>query len=155
MFPEDLPTEEIIHDLPEEEKSCDQCNSALVEIGRETSDQIELVPASFRRVRHVRLKYACKKCEECVKRAPAPVRPLAKALPGAILLAWILVSKYKDHLPLNRLSGIFERWGARISRSTLCDWVMGCSELVAGVVAQMKKEVLAADPRCQDSCRLS
>lgn len=145
MFPEDLPTEEIVHDLPEEEKSCDRCQSALVEIGRETSDQIELVPASFRRVRHVRIKYACKECEECVKRAPAPARPLAKALPGAVLLAWILVSKYKDHLPLNRISQIVRRWGARISRSTLCDWVMGCSELLAGVVARMKEEVLAAD----------
>jgi transposase len=145
MFPEDIPTEEIVHDLPEEEKSCEQCQCALEEIGRESSDQIDLIPASFLRIRHVRIKYACKECEENVKRAPAPVRPLAKALPAAGLLAWILVSKYKDHLPLNRISQIFQRWGARISRSTLCDWVMGCSELLASVVARMKEEVLASD----------
>jgi hypothetical protein len=35
----------------------------------------------------------------------------------------VLVSKYADHLPLYRQSGIFERDGLDLDRSTLADWV--------------------------------
>jgi transposase len=37
------------------------------------------------------------------------------------LLAFILVSKFDDHIPLYRLNEIFERMGADIPDSTLAD----------------------------------
>ena len=40
-----MPREEILHDLPDEEKICDRDGHALVEIGRETSEQLELIVA--------------------------------------------------------------------------------------------------------------
>ncbi len=55
--------------------------------------------------------------------APRPPPPIAKGLPGAGLLAYIIVSKYFDHLPLHRLEAIFARQGLPLSRSTMCDWM--------------------------------
>ncbi|WP_408629688.1 IS66 family transposase [Anaeromyxobacter oryzisoli] len=40
-----------------------------------------------------------------------------------IAAAAAAVSKYKDHLPLHRLSGIYERSGVALKASTLGDWV--------------------------------
>ena len=40
---------------------------------------------------------------------------------GPALLAWILVSKFDDHLPLYRLREILARMGADVPSSTLID----------------------------------
>jgi transposase len=62
--------------------------------------------------------------------AAKPAMPIDKGLPGPGLLAQIIVSKYTDHLPLNRQERILARQGVEISRSTLCDWMAACAELL-------------------------
>lgn len=39
------------------------------------------------------------------------------------LLAWVMISKYQDHLPLYRLDQIAARDHVSLSRSTLAEWV--------------------------------
>ena len=56
----------------------------------------------------------------------------------------MLVSKYADHLPLYRQSEIFAREGIDLDRSTLADWVGAASHLLAPLVDQIRKHVLAA-----------
>lgn len=53
---------------------------------------------------------------------PAPSRPIPGSMAGPNLLAYILVSKFDDHLPLYRQHEIFERMGADIPESTLVGW---------------------------------
>jgi transposase len=120
---ESLPLEEKTHDLPAEDKACDKCGSAMTQIDAEESVQLEFVPATFKRIRHRRLKYACKACGECVKLAERPLHPIMKGLPGPGLLAQTLNNKYDDHLPLNRQQEIYARHGVHVPRSSLCDWV--------------------------------
>src|SRR5690606_9365623 len=56
---------EILHDLSEAEKVCVHDPShQLVEIGRDTSDQLAFIPATIEIVRHVRPRYACPTCKE-------------------------------------------------------------------------------------------
>jgi transposase len=62
--------------------------------------------------------------------AAKPAAPIAKGLPGPGLLAHLIVSKYTDHLPLYRLERIYERQGLFLPRSTLCDWLAACAELL-------------------------
>src|ERR1043166_654056 len=71
---------------------------------------------------------------------PAP--PLAKGLPGAGLLAYIIVSKYVDHLPLHRLERICERQGYFLPRSTTFDWLAACAEALTGLYQLMVAAVL-------------
>ena len=54
----------------------------------------------------------------------------------------MVVSKYCDHLPLYRQEGIFERHGLKLSRKTMCDWVMASANLLEPVVARMTERVL-------------
>jgi transposase len=62
--------------------------------------------------------------------APKPATPIAKGLPEPGLLAHLIVSKYTDHLPLHRLQRVYERQGYFLHRSTLCDWLGACADLL-------------------------
>jgi transposase len=62
--------------------------------------------------------------------APKPAMPIAKGLPGPGLLAHLIVSKCVDHLPLHRMERVYQRQGLFLHRSTLCDWMTACADLL-------------------------
>ena len=140
-LPEDLPREVITH-LPAH-NCCPDCSGALRQFGEDVSEQLERIPASFKVIRHVRPKFACVDCDRVVE-APAPARPIERGLPGPALLAHVLVSKYANHSPLYRQSEMFAREGVDLDRSTLAGWVGSASELLAPLVDEIRKHVMAA-----------
>lgn len=121
-LPEHLKRVVEVVELPESERVCDECGSGLVEIGEEITEELEYVPATFY-VRQIhRKKYACKKDPlHGVYRARMPERLIPKGIPGPTLLGNILISKYVDHLPLERQEQIFKRLGVHIAKSTMAD----------------------------------
>lgn len=141
-LPEHLPREVHTH-LPAED-ACPDCGGELRKLGEDVSEILERVPATYKVIRHVRVKMACSKCDVIVQ-TPAPSRPIERGLAGPNLLAHVLVSKYADHLPLYRQSEIFAREGIDLDRSTLADWVGAASYLLAPLIDQIRKHVLAAD----------
>lgn len=141
-LPAKLPREKKIHDLPEDEKVCPKCGEDLDKIGEDTSEQLEFIPSSLKVIVHTRFKYACKHCSETILTADKPLQPIEKGLPGPGLLAHVAVSKYADHLPLNRLENIFNRYGVKLSRSTLCGWMMQIAEAVSVLYIMMIAKVL-------------
>jgi len=74
--------------------------------------------------------------------APKPPTPIAKGLPGPGLLAHLIVSKYVDQLPLYRLERIYQRQGVLLPRSTTCDWLAACAELLRPLYDLMVTRVL-------------
>ena len=139
-LPADLPREVITH-MPEH-GCCPCCGGQLRQFGEDVSEQLERIPATYKVIRHVRPKFACAGCDRVVE-APAPSRPIAYGLPGPDLLAHVLVSKFADHQPLYRQSEIYAREGIDLDRSTLAGWVGAASELVAPLVDEVRKHVLA------------
>ena len=145
-LPEFLPVREILHDLSDEEKVCPHdASHAMKEIGRETSDQLEFIPARVEVVRHVRPKYACPTCKEGVRIAPMPPLPMPKSIATPSLLAQVATSKYVDGLPLYRQEKIFERLGLDLSRATLAHWMVRMGDLVDPLVERIKQEIRAYD----------
>jgi transposase len=149
-LPAHLPRVEIPHDLTDEQKKCPCCDQARVCIGSETSEQLEFVSASFKVLKHVRHKYACKTCGQgcaaCdgsphIEIATKAAQPIEKGLPGPGLLAHVIVSKLGDHLPLYRLEKIFDRVGVDIARSTMCGWMLNAGDLVKPLIDLMIKRV--------------
>jgi transposase len=151
-LPDHLPRIEIVHDLTDEQKTCPCCGEARTCIGSEVGEQLEYVPASFKVLKHVRHKYACKSCGNgCVKcdcnshiqiaTKTQGGQPIEKGLPGPGLLAYVITSKLGDHLPLYRLERIFDRHGVDIARSTMCAWMLSGSELVKPLIELMTGRV--------------
>ena len=105
---------------------------------------MEYVPATLIVIDHVRLKYACKACEETIVLADKPSQPIEKGLPGPGLLAHIAVSKYAYHLPLARQEEMMRSHGVELSRKTTCGWMMASADLLTPLYDLMKQEVLAS-----------
>jgi transposase len=142
--PKDMPREVIIHDIPENEKICG-CGSHLVRIGEEISEQIKYIPAQLSVVQHVRPKYACKPCQENVKIAPMPMLLLPKSLATPELVAYTIIAKYCDHIPLYRQQNIWDRLGIDMPRSSLCGWLLKVSELCAPLVRLLQRNIITYD----------
>lgn len=130
------------YELTEAERLCPECGHLRQEIGVETTKQYDYKPAEVFVVEHQRVKYACKCCEAQVVIAPKPPQPLDKSLPGAGLLAQIIVDKYQDHLPLHRSEQRFGRLGAPLPRSTMCDWMAAGATLLTPLWQVLKHWVL-------------
>lgn len=141
-LPANMPREIKRHELSEEERTCPCCGELREEIGVESSEQLEFVPARFKVIEHQRVKYACKGCQENVAVAPKPPQPIEKGIAGPSLLAHVTVSKFGDHLPLYREEDLFDRVGLLIRRSTICGWLFELAELVRPLVMRMKHLVL-------------
>ena len=140
-LPDHLPRETRRHEP--KETLCPQCQGELRKLGEDVSEILEYVPASFVVIRHVRTKLNCTRCD-CIVQAEAPRRPIERGRAGPGLLAHVLVSKYADHLPLYRQSEIYARQGVALERSTLADWVGGCSRLLEPLVEALRRYAMVA-----------
>jgi transposase len=129
-LPPDVPRKPCYHEVSEAELPCPCCGTPRLPFGREMSEQLDYEPAQVFIVEHVRLKYACPKCQGHVITAPKPPQPIDKGLPGPGLLAHIITCKYADHLPLYRQERILARHGIDLRRSTTCAWMAACAELL-------------------------
>ncbi|OIQ67014.1 transposase IS66 family protein [mine drainage metagenome] len=93
-------------------------------IGEERTFELEIIPPKLVKRAIVRPKFRHRLDRS---RAPLLAAAPARVVPGgyasAGLISWVVISKYVDHLPLYRQERMSERWGALISRRTMCDWV--------------------------------
>jgi transposase len=107
---------EIIHALPESELVGPN-GEQYVEIGRDISEQLDIVPADVKVLKHIRLKYAVKGQEELgVKIAPMVSTILPKSIAAPGLLAHVAESKYCHHLPLYRQEQIWNGLDIKLPR---------------------------------------
>lgn len=137
-----LPREVIRYALPADQLLCPQDGSELVEIGVEVSEQLDIIPQQIRVIRHERVKYACQICDHGLKVAPAPLRIIPKGLFTEAALAWIILSKFMDALPLYRIAALLRRFGGDISRNTLAACVIRVGEAVQAVINLMRDVLL-------------
>lgn len=143
-LPKDLPRVEVIHDLIEEQKICPHDGSALRCIGEETSEQLDIVPATIQVLKHIRKKYACPCCEQHIVTADLPNQPIPKSIASPGTLAFVATSKYADGLPLYRQQVIFDRLGYPLPRATLANWmIMVGGELAQPLVNLLEDRLLA------------
>jgi transposase len=136
--------EKIIPSTPEQ-SVCAQCGKQKELIGYENSEQLDVEPAKHFVLVTKREKRACRRCEELgVETAPAPARIIPKSVASDRVIIGTIVNKYCDHLPLFRQSAMLEReTGLRLSRVTICGWVMAVGELLMPVVGAMRRELLS------------
>ena len=146
-LPKDLPREEIIHDISEEEKQC-SCGSQLSRIGEEVSEKLDIVPEKVKVIRHIRYKYACRSCEGVeseegavrTAKLPAQIIPQGIVTPG--LLSYVLISKYADAMPFYRQEKKFSRIGVELSRATMSNWAIQVGKRCRPLIQLLCKEML-------------
>lgn len=133
-IPKELPREDIIHDIPDAEKICPNDGAALECVGSDDHEQLDIIPAQIKVIRHKRLKYACPCCKAYLTTATKPQQPIEKSIASPGLLAYVATQKYADALPLYRQSEIFKRIGIELNRTNLANWMIKCGQLVQPLI---------------------
>jgi transposase len=94
----------------------------MKKIGEEITETLDYIPGKLQVNRYVRTKYA-QQDDQGVVIGQLPSRLIEKGIAESSLLAFLLTSKYVDHLPLHRQIEIFKRLGIKLPSSTVSDWV--------------------------------
>jgi transposase len=144
-FPENLPVERHILDIPEKEKKCSKTGKWLVRIGEEVSSKLAYKPGNYFIKQLIRPKYAFPgESEKGILVAELPESLLTRCQADESLLADILVKKFGDHLPLYRQSEIFTREHIHISRQTLSHWVLRVGHALKPLYDEMRRQIIAS-----------
>lgn len=139
----ELPVAETLEIVPEAVKA----EPELYErIGEEETFEVDIVPPQLVKRRIVRPKYRHRLDRSRPPTiAPALVRPVPGGYASAGLLAWITLSKYLDHQPLYRQEQMSPRWGARIPRQTMVEWIAVTAMWLQAIYVAMRRELLAGN----------
>jgi transposase len=146
-----LPIVEAKHDLDEADKICPKCGGELSEMAGqfEESEEIDVVERQFVLKKHKRKKYRCG-CNAHIETAEGPQKLAPNHHYSIDFAIEVAISKYLDHLPLERQVRVMRREGLDVDSQTLWDQI----ELLARQLAVvpelilkhlMKKLVLGAD----------
>jgi len=146
-----LPRTREVHDLPEDQRIDPVSGKAMVPIGERVTEQLDYQRARILVKEQVQVLYGLPPEEAehramAPKAAPLPPKPFENCIASAILLAWILVQKFCNHLPLYRQQRIFERDGLRLSRKTQCDWALASAGLLEPIVECLMRRIRAGPP---------
>lgn len=129
-----IPVEEVPVDIPEEDKVCPLCGTALELIGKEViRREIEYIPAKVTVKEYVSYHYGCPECkntdEPYIIKATTEKKPLMKhSLASPSSVAWTIYQKYANAMPLYRQEKDWKQYGIELSRTTLANWIIYCSK---------------------------
>lgn len=132
-LPTHLRVEIIEHKLPEEEQVCLDCGADLHIIGKNTRQFLKLIPAKAVIEEHVQYTYGCRECDRhglhvTIVKAEAPEPLIKGSIASAEAVAQIAVQKFVMGAPLYRQEQDWNRQGILLSRQTMSNWLIRCTE---------------------------
>ncbi len=151
-LPEDLPVEVVEYRLNEEEMDCPACGEELHEMGKEVvREELKIIPAQAVIVQHVRYTYSCRNCEKTGTEVPVIKAPVKNAvIKGGFAspetIAYIMTQKYLMDLPLYRQENDFKRRDILLSRQTMANWIIKCSEMwLKPIYDELHKKLVSSE----------
>lgn len=118
-----IPREQIHLRLSEEEKS-----GAAETFFVKVKEELDIQPAKVRVLEYMQEKAVfINDGQRTLTVAEQPKHPLGKSMASIGLLAFIVISKYMDGLPLYRLEKILQRYGGDITRASMANWIIRLS----------------------------
>jgi transposase len=135
-----LPTVEVVHDVPAEQRFCSCCGLEFEAFDAERSEQLDW-QVHVTRIVHKRLRYR-RRCGCPGKRtvtAPPVANPVPKGHLTAGFLARLLFDKYVLCLPVNRIMRSLAAEGLDLAAGSLC----GALRSVAGLLAPLYDAIVA------------
>jgi transposase len=137
-LPENTEVKVDVHELSEEERTCPVCGSVMEPVGVEVVRTLEIIPAQFVVHEDQYVNYACKNCcgedteEEIGKTQFVKTPHIPTVYPGSYCspaaAAYQMTQKFVMGSPLYRMEQDFSRSGLELSRQTMSNWVIYCTE---------------------------
>lgn len=130
--------------LPRKEEVLEPENIATdsTKIGEKVTEVLEYTPGKFYVHKTIRPVY---KQGEQIKVAQLPTQVIPNGNAGASVLAYLVVSKFIDHLPYYRQVQLFKRDGMKIPESTITGWFRKTTELLTPLYELMANQIASSD----------
>lgn len=147
----DLPVREVLCTAYDEDLFCENCESDLKPMGKEiVREELEYIPAKLQVVRYIRMSYECPECKHTdnpyIFKAITPKSLMNHSLASPSSVANVMYQKYVNAMPLYRQEKDWERLGIELTRSTMANWVIRCSEdYLYPIIKYLKEEILERD----------
>jgi transposase len=138
-----LPVVEVEHALDDADQTCPSCGGGLHEMDGqyEEHDEIDVVPLRFVIKRHKRKKYACR-CGSCIETALGPDKLTPGGRYSVSFAIYVAISKYCDHLPLERQVRMMAREGLVVTSQTLWDQIEQLTWIVESAMPRLHSYIL-------------
>ena len=166
-----IPTRNVYHELPEEERVCSVCGTALEEMGSHfMHNSLDITMPVITVVRHFAKSYHCAECKKHSTDSVTPreelnLAPVTAPMPKQLLdgkwitapfIAFLIVMKAEYQIPINRLYNILQNLGCfSPCPATLCSWIIETSQkYLTPVFERMKHYLLARPILCADETTL-
>ena len=140
---------EVLLELPEDQLVCGRCGGKMKPIGKKfLRHEMQIIPKQIKLLAYYAVTYACDSCEKdtgfahiVTVKPPVPLMKHSLASPSTV--AYIMTQKYVDGLPLARQEKMWAREGISLSRATMANWVIQCSQSwLKPLYKHMKQELL-------------
>lgn len=147
--PKDQPNLRAVEQIAElgeiKDTVCEHCSKPVVEWDDqfEESEEIDVISREFVCKRIKRKKARCECCRTIVT-APAPLKLFPGARYSIAFAVLVVVSKYADHLPLERQVKMMARDGLDIDSQTLWDYVWAVAQTLKPAHQRLLEYVLAS-----------
>jgi len=134
---------EQVHELDEADKVCPICGGELNEWeGQfEQSQEVDVIQRRFVIVKHKRKKYRCT-CGQCIETALGPLKLIAGGRYSLDFAIAVAISKYCDHLPLERQVKSMAREGLVIDSQTLWDQINRLAQVLSPAHGALQSYIL-------------
>jgi transposase len=145
-----LPREQVHLNLTEEEK-----HGAINTFYSKIKEELDIIPAKVRVLEYLQEKAVfVENGKQTIIAAKQPAHPLGKSIASISLLAYIIVAKYCDALPLYRLEKILARYGGSITRTSMANWIIRLSDTFMPLINLMKEHQRESDYLQADETRI-
>ena len=119
-------------------------------------EELDIEPARAQVIEHWQEKAVVldDEGERTLVAAARPAHPLGKGVCSVNLLAWLIIAKYADGLPLYRLETILARYGGDITRTTMANWLIRLHGMLEPLLERLEAVQLGADYLQGDETRM-
>jgi transposase len=150
-FSPDLPRVRVELTLSDEEKA-----GATNTFFSRVKEELDIIPAQAQIIEYWQEKavFGDEIGENTIVSAKRPVHPLGKSIASVALLAYVIVSKYADALPLYRLENILKRYGGSISRTTMANWIIRLNTVLMPLINLLREQQVMATYLQADETRV-
>ncbi len=148
-LPEDIPVEVIDYSL--DDLACPDCSSMYEDIGVVVRETLKVIPATFSILQERAHRYVCRCCEAktdeaTIVEAKMPVRALPKSIASAETIAHVMTQKFVLHVPLYRQEQDWKSRAIPISRQTMSNWLLQCSQRYFKPLIDVMHKALCQEP---------
>lgn len=147
----DIPVVEFPCMVHPDEMYCGECGGPLKEIGfTKVRDEIQYIPAQVKIIRYMQQACECPACKHSdhpyIQKAAVPKSLMNHSLASASSVAHVMYQKYVNAVPLYRQEKDWKQFGIGLSRATMANWIIRCSQdYFSPVTKHLQKQLLKRD----------